>query len=118
MTSYTLFTSDESESQSAIVAYALLGVTVVCECAGTMALRLAVENEWWMIPAYVFYMLGLTVFPRVLTKVSLGVAYSIWCGTGCVLSTTVSTIAFGEEFSIAKLTGLIMVMGGITLMVV
>lgn len=117
MASYTLFT-DEAASHSSVLAYALLGVTVACECAGTLALRLAVENGWWMLPAYVFYMMGMTVFPRVLTKVPLGVAYAIWSGAGCMLSTLVSAVVFKEELSRTNLTGLMMVVGGMALMVV
>lgn len=115
--SYALFVNaTRVDSPNPKLAYFLLMCTVFCECAGTFALRLAVSNGAWFFPAICLYVMSFAVFSRVLTTLPLGLAYSVWSGSGCIVSFVSSVVYFGEELSLHKVVGVCMILLGIVVM--
>ena len=98
--------------------YALLAATVAFECLGTLALRMSVENSSWMVVGYASYFAAFALFPRVLARIPLGVAYAVWSGSGCVLTAVASRVLFGDPVSARNVAGLALVVTGIALTVI
>mgnify|MGYP003413512621 CR=1 FL=1 len=57
-----------------------------------------------------FYMLGI-----VLKYMPLSIAYAIWAGAGTMCTAIVSIVFFGEVFTLIKVLGVVVIVGGIIL---
>lgn len=63
-------------------AWLLLAVTISLEVFATCCMKLAATNRLWQIGVGVGYVACFSVFPFVLQRIPLGVAYAIWSGMG------------------------------------
>jgi small multidrug resistance pump len=48
--------------------------------------------------------------------VPLGIAYAIWAGVGVVLVALISWLVFRETLTLVQLAGIVLVIGGVTLL--
>ena len=60
----------------------LLAVTISLEVFATCCMKLAATNHLWQIGVGVGYVACFSIFPFVLQRIPLGVAYAIWSGMG------------------------------------
>jgi multidrug transporter EmrE-like cation transporter len=59
------------------------------------------------------YGISFYIFPKSLVKYSLSTAYTIWCGVGLILTTSVDILIYKELLTIRKILGLLAVIIGI-----
>ena len=95
--------------------YLFLAGAIVCEIAGTSALK---ASRGFTVPAWAvltaaaygcsFWLLGLT-----LKGMSLGVAYAIWAGVGMVLTALVGMVFFKERPDLPALLGIGLILIGV-----
>lgn len=93
----------------------LLGA-ILCEVSASLSLKAAVDRPAF----YLVVVLGFTAAFAFLTAVlrrgmGLGVAYGIWAATGVALTTTLSSVIFGEPFTGVMGLGIVLIIGGVLL---
>ena len=71
------------------------------------------KNKLWYIPVYMGYGVSFYIFPKSLVKYSLSTAYTIWCGLGLILTTSVDILIYKEILTLRKFLGLLAVIIGI-----
>ena len=94
----------------------LLSGAIVTEVTGTLALRGALDRPW----LYAVTVLGETASFYLLVKVlqtgmPLGVAYGIWSAVGVAATAVMSSVLFGEQFTLVMVGGLVLILGGVLL---
>jgi small multidrug resistance pump len=100
--------------------YLFLGFAIVGEVIATSFLKLTTGDkaQWWAyIVVVVGYILAFSMLSQSLSKgVPLGIAYAIWAGIGVVLVAIVSWVVFGESLTLLQLGGMVLVIGGVTML--
>jgi spermidine export protein MdtJ len=74
----------------------------------------AVMNPYF-IGGVISFALALAAYAVSLTKFPLSVAYPIMTSVGLLLVAAVSVAAFGESFTLARLFGTLLIIGGVVL---
>lgn len=87
--------------------------SILLETCATCGLKYTLKNKLWYIPVYMGYGVSFYIFPKSLVKYSLSTAYTIWCGVGLLLTTTVDILIYKELLTIRKFLGLLAVIIGI-----
>lgn len=99
-------------------AYFLLTISIICEVFATTMLKISDGFTLPLPSAAVvlgyglsFFFLGLTLktFP-------LSLAYAIWAGVGTLLTLLVSVVLWDEVLSILKVTGILLIIGGVVVL--
>lgn len=98
--------------------YFLLTLAIISEVFGSSLLKLT-DGFKKLLPSlgvicgygFSFYALSLT-----LTKLPLGHAYAIWSGMGTALTAMVGIVIYKEAFNLKKLSGLLLIITGVTLL--
>lgn len=98
------------------MAYVFLIGAIVSEVAGTVSLRLAIDDKHWyggVIIGYIgaFVMLTLTLA----SGLPLGIAYGIWAAAGVALTAIISKFLFEEPLTWLMGLGIILIIGGVLL---
>ncbi|WP_068672231.1 multidrug efflux SMR transporter [Oceanobacillus sp. Castelsardo] len=99
-------------------AYIFLALSIVCEVFGSSMLK-ATNGFKRILPTIgvivgygaAFYGLSLS-----LKTLPIGTAYAIWAGLGTALTALVGIIIYKENFNSKTLYGLILIIGGVTLL--
>jgi small multidrug resistance pump len=94
----------------------LLAGAIVTEVTGTLALRGALDRPWLYAVTVVgevtsFYLLVLLLQ----SGMALGVVYGIWSALGVALTAVLSSLFFGEAFTVLMVLGLVLIVGGVVL---
>ena len=96
-------------------AYLYLSISILAEVFGTAMLKLsngftALYPSLGVVIGYgiAFYCLSLC-----LRTLPLSLAYAIWSGAGTALTALIGYLFWGEVFSILKLLGIVLIIGGI-----
>lgn len=95
--------------------YVLLGVAILSEVIGTVALKLSAGFSR-PVPGLVvvigygvaFYLLSLT-----LEQLPVGVVYGTWAALGIVGVATVGVVLFDEQVDVAGLVGIVLIIAGV-----
>jgi multidrug transporter EmrE-like cation transporter len=87
--------------------------SILLETCATCGLKYTLKNKLWYIPVYMGYGISFYIFPKSLVKYSLSTAYTIWCGVGLILTTSVDILIYKELLTIRKILGLLAVIIGI-----
>lgn len=95
--------------------YVLLGVAILSEVIGTVALKLSAGFSR-PVPSLVvvigygvaFYLLSLT-----LEQLPVGVVYGTWAALGIVGVATVGVVLFDEQVDVAGLVGIVLIIAGV-----
>ncbi len=98
-------------------AWTLLGLAVCFEIAGVLGLRFS-EGFTLLLPTVVAlaaFTLALYLVSRVIKQLPVSIAYPVWAGGGTVGVALVGVLAMGETISAMKIAGILLVMGGVTL---
>lgn len=97
-----------------IEASAFIVVSIVLEAGGAILLRFARErSSGWYLSAYAMYAASLGLFPLTLDVIPLYVAYAVWAGCGCVLTTLAGILWFGETLTNTRLLSLCALVAGV-----
>ena len=95
---------------------ALLALTIALEVFATTSMKLASTRPVWHLGTVVGYGSCFSVFPLVLRKMPLGVAYAIWSGVGTALTALIGAALFGEALSTQKVGALAVIVAGVVLL--
>jgi small multidrug resistance pump len=100
--------------------YIFLAIAIVGEVIATSFLKLTSGDKavWWAyIVVVAGYAVAFTALSLSLGKgVPLGIAYAIWAGIGVVLVALISWLVFHEPLSLMQVAGIVLVVGGVTLL--
>jgi len=99
------------------MAWALLGVAVLCEIAGAVGLRFA-QGFTLLVPtlfALSAFAIALYLVSRVMKELPVSIAYPIWAGGGTAGVALVGIAALGEPLTTMKAAGILLVMVGVVL---
>jgi small multidrug resistance pump len=94
----------------------MLGVAILSEVVGTLALRAAIDHPAWFIVVTLGYLVAFALLGAVLAAgMPVGVAYGIWAATGVALTAVLATLVFGDPFTVQIGFGIALVMVGVLL---
>lgn len=60
----------------------LFALSIVFETCGTACMKMSNRSHWWQLGTVGFYVLSFGVFPLVLRRIPLSLAYAVWSGVG------------------------------------
>jgi small multidrug resistance pump len=95
--------------------YLYLAAAIICEVAGTSALKES-DGMTRLVPSIITvigYVLGFFLLSLTLRTIPVGVAYAIWSGVGIVLISIVGMVWFKQSLDFAALAGMAMIVGGV-----
>ena len=95
--------------------YLYLAAAIICEVAGTSALKES-DGMTRLVPSAIVvvgYVLAFFLLSLTLRSIPVGVAYAIWSGVGIVLISLVGLIWFKQSLDFAALAGMAMIIGGV-----
>ena len=94
----------------------ILGVAIVTEVTGTVALRGAQDHSWLYVVTVVGETTSFFLLIRLLQSgMALGVLYGIWSALGVALTAVLSSVIFDEAFTSPMVMGLVLIVGGVVL---
>lgn len=90
---------------------------ILCEVAGTLALRAASNGQLrWYAAVASGYLAALVFLAMALDEgMGLGVAYGIWAAAGVALTAVASKLLFGEPLTLLMSSGIVLIIGGVLL---
>ncbi|MBF4575805.1 multidrug efflux SMR transporter [Frondihabitans sp. VKM Ac-2883] len=93
-----------------------LVAAILFEVAGTLSLRMAVDDRRWYIPVGIGYIVAFTSLSLGLGQgLPLGVAYGIWAASGVALTAVASKFLFKEPLTWLMGLGIVLIVGGVLL---
>ena len=98
--------------------YVYLAISIITEVFGTAMLKL---SEGFTVPLPTIgvaaaYGLSFYCLSLCLKTVPLSLAYAIWSGIGTALTALLGALVWGELFGPLKIAGLLLIIGGVTLL--
>ncbi len=99
------------------LAWVFLALAIATEVIGLTVMKAASSGggAWGYPVMYVAIALSYVFLAKAVKKISVGVAYAIWEGSGIALITLVSVFVFNHVLSNQEMIGLMMAIGGIIL---
>ena len=98
------------------MAYWFLIGAILFEVAGTVCLRLAVEEKRWYGGVAVGYLVAFAMLSLTLANgLPLGIAYGIWAAAGVALTAVIGKVLFREPFTWLMGLGIVLIAGGVLL---
>jgi small multidrug resistance pump len=95
--------------------YLFLAIAIICEVAGTAALK-ASEEFTKPIPSLIVvagYAIAFVCLALTLRTIPVGIAYAIWAGCGIVLVALVSYALFGQKLDAPAIVGIGLITAGV-----
>ena len=85
---------------------------------GTLCLNLSdgFSKPLWIVGTAICYGLAFWGLAIVMKRIDMSITYAVWSGVGTVLTAVVGILLFKEGVSMAKLSGIGMVVGGVVLL--
>jgi len=96
-------------------AWAVLGLAILLEVAGTTCMRLA-EGFTRLTPSvliFVFYALSFALNTVIIRTLGLSVVYAVWSGVGTVLTALIGFLYFKEPATALKLVSIGLIVIGV-----
>lgn len=94
-------------------AWAVLGVAILFEVAGTTCMRLSESFTRWTpsVLIFVFYAISFALNTLIIRTLGLSVVYAVWSGVGTVLTAAIGYLYFKEPATTLKMVsaGLIII---------
>jgi small multidrug resistance pump len=95
-----------------------LVIAILTEVVGTTMMKVS-QGLTRLIPAvlmFVLYGVSFVFMALALKKIEVSTAYAIWSGLGTALIAAIGIMWFQESFSIPKLVGTVLIIGGVVLL--
>jgi len=95
--------------------YLYLAAAIICEVAGTSALKES-DGMTRLLPSVIVvvgYALAFFLLSLTLRSIPVGIAYAIWSGAGIVLISLVGLIWFKQSLDFAAIAGMAMIIAGV-----
>ncbi|MBC9711945.1 MULTISPECIES: DMT family transporter [Streptomyces] len=98
--------------------YGLLAAAIAAEVAGTTAMKYSegFTKLWPSLATVAGYLLAFSLLAQTLKTMQVGTAYAIWAGVGTAAVAVIGMLFLGESTSLAKLAGIVLVIGGVVLL--
>lgn len=101
---------------SLLVTWLYLACAIFCEVAATLSLKGSATATVLYVVVVLGYLGSFAFLTAVLKRgMGLGVAYGIWGAVGVALTACLSTLLFGEAFTMAMGVGLVCIIAGVLL---
>lgn len=99
------------------LAWFFLALAIATEVIGLTIMKAASQSEGYGGYAVMYVSIALSYFflAKAVKRISVGVAYAIWEGSGVALITLVSVFVFNHVLNTQEMIGLAMAVGGILL---
>ncbi|MCE7551583.1 DMT family transporter [Streptomyces thermodiastaticus] len=98
--------------------YVMLAGAIAAEVAATTAMKYS-EGFSRLGPSLITllgYVLSFALLAQTLKSVSIGTAYAIWSGIGTAAVATLGLLLFGEGLTLAKIAGIVLIIGGVVVL--
>ena len=97
------------------LAWLFLVLAIVTEVVGLTVMKLTVADGYFAGYVLFYFLVALSyVFlAKAVERISVGVAYAIWEGSGIALITLITACVFGHVLSVRECVGLAMALAGI-----
>ena len=95
-----------------------LGGAILCEVAGTLALRQSegLRKRRWIAPVVLGYVASFQLLWLTLDAgMAVGVAYGVWAATGVALTALLARLLFKDALTPVMLLGIAAILGGVLL---
>lgn len=111
------FSTDRFKGDDVRLAWVFLALAIATEVIGLTVMKAASTGGgvWGYAVMYVSIALSYVFLAKAVKKISVGVAYAIWEGSGIALITLVSVFVFNHVLNSQEIIGLMMAVGGIIL---
>ncbi|MCZ0989823.1 DMT family transporter [Streptomyces diastatochromogenes] len=98
--------------------YLLLAGAIAAEVAATTAMKYSegFSRLWPSLVTALGYVVSFALLAQTLKSVSIGTAYAIWAGVGTATIAVIGLVLFGEGLSAAKVTGILLIVGGVVVL--
>ena len=93
-------------------------IAILTEVVGTTMMKVS-QGLTRLVPAvlmFVMYAISFVFMALALKKLEVSTAYAIWSGLGTAVIAAIGILWFQESFSIPKLMGIVLVIGGVILL--
>jgi small multidrug resistance pump len=93
-------------------------IAILTEVVGTTMMKVS-QGLTRLVPSitmFVMYAVSFIFMAFALKKIEVSTAYAIWSGLGTALIAAIGIVAFRESFSISKLLGIVLIIGGVVLL--
>ena len=99
------------------LAWLLLAVAVTVEVFATAMLpRIRCTITGWSVAVLAAYGVAIYLLTVIVQRIPVSVTYAIWAGLGTAAVAVVGVVALGEQLSIAKVTGLALIVIGVVVL--
>lgn len=98
------------------MAYLYLGLAIIAEVIGTLALK-ATNGFSVLLPSAVVlvgYAAAFVLLSLVLKEIPVGIAYGIWAGLGIVLVTLAGAVIYKQVPDLPAIAGIALIVAGVT----
>ncbi|MER5951016.1 multidrug efflux SMR transporter [Streptomyces sp. NPDC001904] len=98
--------------------YVLLAGAIAAEVAATTAMKYSegFSRLWPSLITVSGYVIAFALLAQTLKTVQVGTAYAIWAGAGTAVIAAIGMIFLGEGLTLAKVAGIVLVIGGVVLL--
>jgi small multidrug resistance pump len=98
------------------MAWLFLTGAILCEVAGTLALRATVTGRrLWYLVVGVGYVVSFVLLSLTLRRgIGIGVAYGVWTASGVALIAVLSRVLFRESLGRVRILGIALIAAGVT----
>ena len=98
------------------MAHLLLIGAILLEVAGTISLRLAIDNPRWYAVVAIGYLVSFSMLGLSLAQgMPIGIAYGIWAAAGVALTAVISRFVFKDPLTPLMSIGITLIIGGVLL---
>ncbi len=97
------------------MAWILLFAAIAAEVTGTTALKQSAGFSK-VVPTIVMgvgYLLAFVLLALAVKHLQVSIAYAVWSGAGTAAISVIGVYAFDEPFTIAKIIGILLIIGGV-----
>ena len=98
--------------------YIALSISIIFEIFATAMLKMSdgFTNLLPSIAVIIGYGISFYALSISLKTIPLSLAYAIWAGVGTAITALIGVLVWNEFFSLLKLSGLILIIGGVILL--
>jgi small multidrug resistance pump len=93
-------------------------IAILTEVVGTTMMKVS-QGLTKLLPSvlmFTMYIVSFVFMAFALKKIEVSTAYAIWSGLGTAIIATIGILAFRESFNLAKLAGIVLIIGGVVLL--